>query len=110
MTTVSVPVPVVQLVNAVNSRDRAAFLAAFRDDGVVDDCGRRFEGLRAIEGWSDVELIGDNCHLTLREVRRDSEADTVVVLVDVVSMGFNGATTFTFTLAGDRVQEMRLTD
>ncbi len=108
MTREPVPAPVVRLLNAVNSEDTAEFLASFSDDGVVDDCGRRFDGRRAIQSWSATELIGDRCRLTVQGVR--AAGNDVEIHADVVSMGFNGPTTMVFTLHGDHVTSMRLTD
>jgi ketosteroid isomerase-like protein len=108
MTAVSVPAPVARLLNAVNSEDRAAFLASFSEDGVVDDCGRLVHGRRAIESWSDTELIGDGCRLTVHGVR--TRGDDVEIYADVVSMGFNGPTTMVFTVRDGEVAAIRLTD
>jgi hypothetical protein len=108
MTSVSVPAPVVRLLNAVNSGDSREFLDSFGADPVVDDCGRRFEGLQAIGTWSATELIGDGCRLTVQGVRTKDAA--VEIYADLVSTGFNGPTTIVFELADGLVSLMRLAD
>ena len=55
---VSLPGPVQAVFDATNAGDTAAFLAAFAEDGVIDDWGREFRGHAAIQRWSDGENIG----------------------------------------------------
>ncbi len=53
--TVHLPAPVRAVFAATNAGDTAAFLAAFTDDGLVDDWGREFHGHAAIARWNDGE-------------------------------------------------------
>lgn len=95
-----------RLVDAANGGDIDAFLAGFTDDGVVDDWGREFEGADRIRAWSDAEFIGKEVSLAIEQVvRRDGET---VVSAQVGGKGFNGPSTFTFQIAGNRVSRMTI--
>ena len=41
-------------VQSINAHDAAAFHALFAADAIVDDAGREFRGLAAIQDWSNV--------------------------------------------------------
>jgi ketosteroid isomerase-like protein len=100
------PAPVAEVVDAINQADSDRFVAAFTEDGVVDDWGRRFEGRDAIRGWSDREAIGAGARMTPTRVVADSGVATVTATW--ASSVFNGESDFIFTVAGDRVAEMRI--
>lgn len=103
-----VPEPVNGFIEAVNGGDTDRFLAFFPDDGVVDDWGRQFRGHEEIRGWSDREFVGAKGTLTPTAVQQDG--DTVTVDGDWASNHFTGPSRFVFTVAGDQVREMRITD
>lgn len=96
------------MIDAVNSGDTEAFLAAFSPHrGVVEDWGRKFRGAEEIRRWSDDEFIGKQA--TLKVVHFYGTADAeVVVIAEVGGAGFNGPSTFTFRLAGSKVSELRI--
>lgn len=97
------------LIDAANAGDTDAFLAAFTPHrGFVDDWGRRFHGADAIRGWSDAEFIGRNVSLTIVHFYLLEDAE-VVVIANVGGDGFNGPSTFSFHVAGNKVTEMRIT-
>ena len=52
------PAPVAEAFDATNAGDLERFVAAFADDGVIDDWGREFRGHEEIAGWSRRESIG----------------------------------------------------
>lgn len=103
-----IPEPVASFVEAVNRHDEAAFLAAFTDDGFVDDWGRTFTGRDEIKAWSDREFIGSDGTLTPEEVSVDG--DTVVVVGDWRSNHANGRSRFAFDVAGERVASMSISE
>lgn len=103
-----VPEPVRSFIDAVNRQDDTAFLGAFADDGRVDDWGRVFPDRDAIKAWSDVEFLGSHGTLTPEEVVVSEDGSTVDVVGDWRSSHANGRSRFTFTLAGDRIAEMRI--
>ncbi|MGC4932911.1 nuclear transport factor 2 family protein [Gordonia sp. DT30] len=105
--TEALPQPVQASIDATDAGDLDAFLATFTPDGAVDDWGRIFTGPEAITGWSDAEYIGKN--LTLDVVSAElSDDTTVVVRVTVGGDGFNGPSTFTYTLDGAKVARMTI--
>jgi hypothetical protein len=95
-----------RLIEAANANDTDAFLACFTDDGAVDDWNRVFTGAEAIRGWSDLEFIGVQVQLEVREVT--SDGNETVVEAEVGGNGFNGASHFTFAVEGDRVARMTI--
>jgi SnoaL-like domain len=101
-----IPAPVERLLNAANGHDTDAFIAAFVDDGAVDDWGREFVGPEAVRGWSDREFIGKRVSLEIRDVRQDG--DTTVVTAQVGGDGFNGPSHFGFLLRGARFSRMTI--
>ena len=97
--------PVVQAaLDAANRGDLPGFLACFDDDGVVDDWGREFQGEARITAWSNAEFIGRQVSLAVVTVRVDG--DETVVKAQVGGNGFNGPSTFTFVVDGDRLSRM----
>lgn len=98
---------VARAVDATNAGDLNAFLACFAADGAVDDWGRIFSGHDGIRGWSDAEYIGKQVSLDVDGVTHDG--DTTTVHAQVGGNGFNGPSTFTFTLDGDEVRLMKIT-
>lgn len=53
MTGISVPAPVQRVVDAINAADTDAFVAAFTDDGFVDDWGRVLRGPEGVRSCGD---------------------------------------------------------
>ncbi|MBP2704014.1 nuclear transport factor 2 family protein [Microbispora sp. RL4-1S] len=100
------PEPVRALLDAANAGDTAAFLAAFTEDGVVDDWGREFRGAGRIRDWSDAEFIGKQVSLAITRVA-EQDGETVVA-AQVGGNGFNGPSHFAFRVAGDRVSRMTI--
>ena len=100
------PAPIAAAIDAANANDIEAFLAAFTPDGVVDDWGREFRGPDAIRGWSDNEFIGAEVSLDVKSVEQREGATAVIA--EVGGKGFNGPSTFTFDVDGDRVSRMTI--
>lgn len=107
MTNTALPGPVERAVRAANEGDIDGFLAAFGEQGAVDDWGRVFRGPDAIRGWSDAEFIGKQVTLEVTGARTDGA--TTVVSTQVGGNGFNGPSDFTFTVESDHVTLMRIT-
>lgn len=102
----SLPASIIRLIAAVNRGDTSAFLAQFTDDAVVDDWGRRFDGVAAIRRWSDKEFIGANGHMVVKKA--ECAANVVTLDADWRSDSYGGGSRFVFTLAGDRVSAMSI--
>ena len=116
------PPPVAEAFAATRAADLGRFVAAFADDGVIDDWGREFRGAEEIADWSRRESIGVQQTFSVTDVRasegaENAEADDdrtdgphgVVVLADVGGGGFNGPSTFTFRLTPDGAAIERMT-
>jgi hypothetical protein len=104
-----VPEIIERLRQTINRGDTEGFLAFFPDDGVVEDWNRRFAGHAAIRKWSDKELIGAKGTLTITRVR--SRTDTKVSLdADWASNFYTGPGHFEFTIEGDKIRNMRITE
>jgi hypothetical protein len=101
------PLPVSAALEAADAGAIEDFLAAFAEDGAVDDRGREFHGREAIRRWSDAEFIGKNVTLEVTGLR--TEGDTATVSAEVGGDGFNGPSVFAFTVAGGRIALMRIT-
>lgn len=104
----AMPEPVDRFISAVNAGDTESFLAFFPQDGVVDDWGRRFVGHDAIKGWSDREFIGAEGRMTVTRI--DVNGDEASVDADWRSNHFTGPSRFVFTLRGDQIEQMRITE
>jgi hypothetical protein len=102
----ALPRPVARLLDAANANDLDTFLAAFGDEGVVDDWGREFVGTAAIRAWSNREFIARRVSLDVRGVEADGE--TTVVTAEVGGDGFNGPSHFSFVVDGDHVARMTI--
>ena len=101
-----IPAAVRRALAAIDALDNDAFVAAFAEDGYVDDWGREFRGPDAVRGWSDAEFIGVRVSLDVTEVEERDGA--VTVTAQVGGDGFNGPSHFTFDVAGDRVSRMTI--
>lgn len=101
------PATIENFVNAVNGGDNDAFLAFFdKENGVINDWGRRFVGHQAIKDWSDKEFIGAKGKMTPTQVEKNGEEYRV--FADWKSEFYSGASLFIFTLDGERIKEMRI--
>jgi hypothetical protein len=101
------PVGVRRALEATNAGDAAAFVAAFTEDGVVDDWGRTFRGHDEIARWDAGENTGVHARFEVRDWHADG--DTTTVDVAVSGGGFTGPSTFAFETDGDRLRSMRIT-
>jgi hypothetical protein len=101
------PEGVRRVLEATNAGDGDAFVAAFPDDGVVDDWGRTFRGRAEIARWDAAENTGVGAHLEVQGWFSSGDACTVTMAVS--GGGFNGPSTFTFETEGDLVRTMRIT-
>jgi len=101
------PEGVRRALEATNAGDGEAFVAAFTDDGVVDDWGRTFRGREQIARWDAGENTG--VHARFEVQAWSAYGDTATLTLAVTGGGFTGTSTFTFETAGDRVRSMRIT-
>lgn len=97
----SVPVPVSQFVEAINTADTDAFVALFTTDGFVNDWGRVLDGHDGVRSWAGSDAIGMGAQMELLTV--DVDGDTVTTTFSWVSRRFTGESSGIFTLAGDKI-------
>ena len=94
------------VLDATNAEDTQAFLAAFAEDAVVDDWGRRFVGRDAIAEWDAGENIGVHARFAVTGVRVEGAGQAVDLQVS--GGGFNGPSTFVFETSDGRVRSMTI--
>ena len=104
--TVTLPAPAQAVFDATNAEDTEAFLAAFAENGVVDDWGREFHGREAIRKWSDGENIGVHSRFEVTDVELAN--GEYVVTATVSGGGFNGPSHFAFRVDGPHVTRMTI--
>lgn len=93
-----------RMIEATNAEDRQAFLAAFAENAVVDDFGRRFEGKAEIAAWNDRENIGTHNRIEVTGARPDG--DGVLLSIRVSGDGYNGDGTFAIHSRDGTIQSM----
>ncbi|WP_433160108.1 nuclear transport factor 2 family protein [Kribbella sp. CA-247076] len=102
-----IPAAVQRVLAAIAEQDNDAFVAAFAEDGYVDDWGRQFRGPDRIRSWSENELIGKRATFTGTNVSTPGNPLTIATLVG--GDGFNGPSHFTFEVQDDRIASMTIT-
>ncbi|MGW9114987.1 nuclear transport factor 2 family protein [Microbacterium sp. NPDC055683] len=107
MADTQIPEPVASFVAAVNRHDEEHFLAAFSDDGAVDDWGRVFGGASQIKEWSDREFIGAKGTLAVESVEVTPTGE-IVVTGDWRSNYANGRSRFSFIVDGAQIVRMTI--
>lgn len=62
-------------IQTINNHDASAFITLFADDALVNDVGREFRGLNAIQEWSDREIFAVQVMLDVMDhENRDGES------------------------------------
>ncbi|TDO52748.1 SnoaL-like protein [Kribbella sp. VKM Ac-2527] len=102
-----IPAAVQRTLDAIDRLDNDAFVAAFAQDGYVDDWGRQFRGPDRIRSWSDNELIGKN--VTFTDTKVTTPGNPITLLTQVGGDGFNGPSHFTFDVQADQIASMTIT-
>ena len=93
--------PIKAVIDATNAGDHNAFVAAFTKDGAVNDWGRVLVGRAEIAKWDKEENTGVQSQFRVKGVSRLS--GEILVLVDITGNGYNGSSTFSFRLQGNKV-------
>jgi len=101
-----VPPEVQRMIDATNSGDHDAFVAAFSPDATLVDWGKEFRGADAIAGWDDSDNIGRAARFTVADAEADGE-DWVLTL-EVSGGGFNGTSELRFRLADGLISRMEI--
>lgn len=101
-----IPSPIATFIDATNAGDSDAFVAAFTEDGILDDWGRVARGRDGIRAWDRTDNIGKQSHFELVDIAEETEPDTYLVHLKVTGNGFNGTSPFRFTLRGDLIESV----
>ncbi|HMM79765.1 MAG TPA: hypothetical protein PKC65_07070 [Pyrinomonadaceae bacterium] len=87
---INLPKALEDFVNAVNDGDDKRFLSFFdKEEGVINDWGRKFVGHESIQTWSDKEFIGAKGKMTPTRVEKNG--DEYRVFADWKSNFYSGA-------------------
>lgn len=100
-TSAELPSAVVSFIDAINTADTDAFVAAFSDDGYVNDWGTQYEGHVGVRRWAGSDAIGADAHMTV--LTSSVDGDTVTTRFNWQSRKFTGESTGIFTIASGRV-------
>lgn len=101
-----IPAPIAAFIDATNAGDSEAFVAAFADDGSLDDWGRVARGHDGIRAWDRTDNIGKQSHFDLVDIAPEAAADTYLVHLRVSGNGFNGTSPFRFALRGELIESV----
>ncbi|NKC23339.1 nuclear transport factor 2 family protein [Ochrobactrum oryzae] len=102
----SLPPALQSAVDAINSGDEDAFVAAFSSDGVVNDWGRILTGADGVRSWARSDAIGAQARMTV--VAATIRDDTTQIVFDWTSRVFNGRSEAYVTLADGLILEFRI--
>jgi ketosteroid isomerase-like protein len=102
----AVPTALQTFIDATNTGDSDAFVAAFTDDAVLDDWGNVFHGRNGIASWNRTDNIGKQSHFELVSLEPTDDPDRVVATLRVTGNGFNGTGPMTFEFRGDRIARL----
>lgn len=100
-TEVTLPEAAQRLVDAINTADTDAFVAAFTPDGYVSDWGNVKRGPAGVRSWAGSDAIGAGAAMTV--LTADVDGDTVSIRFGWRSRVFNGESDGIFVLDGDRI-------
>lgn len=103
--TVELPTPIQKAFDATNAADSASFVAAFTEDGFINDWGRQLNGSAGIASWNQTDNIGKQASWEALSVEEQSPGQ-YLVSIKTGGNGYNGVSPFVFALAGDKIRSM----
>ena len=103
-----IPASITAFIDATNAGDSDAFVAAFAEDGSLDDWGRVAQGHAGIRKWDRTDNIGKHSHFELVDIAEEAEPGTFLVHLKVTGNGFNGTSPFRFTLRDGLIQTVAI--
>ena len=95
------PTPVQAMVDAINTADTEAFVAAFAPDGFVSDWGTVKSGPDGVRSWAVSDAIGAGARMTV--LSSETDGDTTHVRFGWSSRVFNGESDGIFVVEGDKL-------
>lgn len=100
-------VPAVQaVVDAINTGDTDAFVAAFTPDGEVDDWGRVLRGHGGVRSWAHTDAIGQAAQMGVLSATTDGDVHHLRFTWS--SNRFNGESEAYVTVSDDKVSSFRI--
>lgn len=103
---ISLPAALQAAVDAINSGNEAAFVAAFSPAGVVNDWGRVLKGPEGIRSWARSDAIGAQARMTVLEAVTTGQ--TTHIVFDWKSRVFNGRSEAYVTIVDGLIIEFRI--
>jgi hypothetical protein len=100
------PSPISAFIDATNAGDSDVFVAAFTEDGSLDDWGNVASGHEGIRRWDRTDNIGKRSQFELIDIVKESDPETYLVHLKVSGQGFNGVSPFRFTLRGNLIERV----
>lgn len=101
MSAPAVPAPVQALIDAINTADTEAFVAAFAPDGFVSDWGTVKSGPEGVRAWATSDAIGAGARMTV--LSSETDGDTTRIRFEWSSRVFNGESDGVFVVDGGRI-------
>jgi ketosteroid isomerase-like protein len=101
------PAAVTAFIDATNSADSDAFVAAFTDDAYVRDWGREFTGHDGVASWNRSDNIGVGMHFELIQCEEKGE-DRYIVRLKCTSRRFNGTGDMRMTLRNGLISRLEI--
>lgn len=101
-----IPSPISAFIDATNAADPDAFVAAFAEDGSLDDWGRVARGHDGIRAWDRTDNIGKQSRFELVDITEGDGSETYLVHLKVTGNGFNGTSPFRFTLRDGLIESV----
>lgn len=108
MSTVALPSPIQEFIDATNGSDSERFVAAFAEDAYLNDWGREFNGRNGIRDWDRTDNIGKKAHFEVVNIAFGPSEEAYVVTVKVTGNGYNGTSPLNFVLRDGRIAELRI--
>lgn len=101
-----IPSPISAFIAATNAGDSDAFVAAFAEDGSLDDWGRVARGHDGIREWDRTDNIGKQSQFELVDITEETAPEAYLLHLKVTGNGFNGTSPFRFTLRGGLIESV----
>ncbi|OIJ24974.1 nuclear transport factor 2 family protein [Nocardioides luteus] len=104
----NLPRSIETFVEATNRGDSEAFAAAFTQDALIVDWGRRFRGRDGVRAWNETDNIGVQAHFDVIDWTPADTGEAWVVTLRVSGNGYNGTGPMTFELRDGLIAELRI--
>ena len=103
---IDLPPALQSAINAINSGDEEAFVAAFSPDGLINDWGRVLTGHDGVRSWARSDAIGAGAIMTVTTAATTD--NTTHIVFDWKSRVFNGRSEAYVTIPDKLIMEFRI--